>query len=149
MSAVVPLPRREFADGLITALATATGRPVGDGVVPDGATVPYLVVHSIDGGSWLGAPFLGDETEAELVWQVDSVGERRDQAEWMADKVRETILGRANNATTWSTALTAPSGWKVNGRRSEAPPGPATPAGAPPDTIWSVAERFVLFCVYA
>ncbi|MFI6469844.1 hypothetical protein ACIBL5_06200 [Streptomyces sp. NPDC050516] len=78
-------------------IARATGRPCGLGKLPlaDGkpATVPYTVLYPL-GGQVGGAPLADVSEDAILVYQLTSVAERADQAEWMADRVRRAVLER-------------------------------------------------------
>ena len=78
-----------------TFLATETERPVGVVDMPDAATVPYAIVYPVD--DVLSGPPLWDPfADTEFTFQVTSVGERWDQARWMADRVRRVLLDRVN-----------------------------------------------------
>lgn len=82
---------RPHSAGVLAALET-TGKPVGDGVAPDGAAPPYTVLYDIPGGSIDGT--MGDP-DADAIWayQVTSIGATADQARWMADKNTVALSG--------------------------------------------------------
>lgn len=79
---MITASQRRHTDGVIAALEAA-GLTVGDGEA-EGAP-PYVVVHSIPGGSAFGSLEEPHE-DAELVYQVTCVGTTREQAEWLADR---------------------------------------------------------------
>ncbi|MFD3511932.1 hypothetical protein [Streptomyces sp. NPDC058657] len=91
-------------------LAVATGRPCGFGSLPVVAgkpvPVPYTVLYAL-GGTVSGAPLADRGEDAELVYQVTAVGGRADQAQWLADKVRQAVLARAATGQ-WSNPLVIP-----------------------------------------
>ncbi|MFJ4010319.1 hypothetical protein [Streptomyces sp. NPDC090026] len=98
------IDREQFSASLRLMLAKATGRPCGLGSLPlvDGspAPVPYIVLYP-QGGRVHGAPLADRSEDADLVYQVTSVGARTDQAEWMAGRVERAVLER-----------TAVGGWR-------------------------------------
>lgn len=91
-------------------IAKATGRPCGLGKLPltngKPAEVPYTVLYPL-GGSARGAPLADSSEDAELVYQLTSVGGRTDQAEWMADRGRRAVLERAPSGA-WRYPLDIP-----------------------------------------
>lgn len=89
---------------LVAFLAALTGRPVGEATAPlvNGlpAVPPYAIVYPLAGGTTWGPMLEGPDEGAQLPYQITSVGLRSDQATWMADKVRQAILGRTNGSLT-------------------------------------------------
>ncbi len=85
--------RRTFYDAILAAAATA-GFPVGDGKAPTGVTPPYAVIYPLDAADRNG-PF--NDPEADVIWefQITSVGETREQAHGVADKVRTVLTPSA------------------------------------------------------
>ena len=90
-----------LTDGVISALASGTGFPIGDAAAPKGAALPYANVQMIGDAVREGsmAELLKD---ADLVTeiQVTSVGESRTQAQWMSGQVRDEFVA---SAITWAT----------------------------------------------
>lgn len=91
------IERARVTAALQTMLATATGKPCGRGRLPlvDGrpALLPYTVLYA-QGGPVDGAPLADKSEDGRLVYQVTVVAARADQAEWLADRVRQVLLGR-------------------------------------------------------
>lgn len=98
----------------------ATGRPCGLGELPrvrgksgewGPAAVPYAILDSLPGE--FGGPPLWD-WHADVAWtyQVTSVGEREDQVQWLADRVRVGVVGR--DGDQWTYDLTLPHMRVVN-----------------------------------
>jgi hypothetical protein len=85
---------RELTNALINILE-ADGLTVGDGIAPD-ATPPYVVVYGQpdDGRTGTGSDPYADVRHS---YQVTSVGQYRDQAEWAADKTRAAL-----HAASWT-----------------------------------------------
>lgn len=88
---------------LVDFLAAQTGRPVGRAAAPvnvDGspADPPYAVVWPLTGGATWGPTYDGPDEGADLPYQVTSVGLRDDQAEWLADRVRQAMLARSDGS---------------------------------------------------
>lgn len=111
------LPDRKITDALITMLETATGKQIGDARAPEPTTddtpdYPYAVLVSL-GRTQSSGSIAAPHSDVSIMYQVTSVGENRDQADWMADKVREAILGR--NSTGFTNALSG-SGWRCTFR---------------------------------
>ncbi|MGI8426217.1 MAG: hypothetical protein ACR2M4_06395 [Actinomycetota bacterium] len=147
MPSATILDRREFTANLRTALATATGRPIGNHVAPDppaGAnspSVPYGILYAVGGGGFGGPEFASPTADAAVVYQVTSIGIRPDQVEWLADRVRKTILGRDVNGA-FVTAITAPTGYVLGDRWPDAGAGPIDPGD---NSLYSLAERYVFW----
>lgn len=138
-----------------TALVTWLGdavAPCGDGAKPDGSGwagapnissfVPYLIAHSIPGGSFDGS--IEDlHYDAELVWQINSYGSSKAEAEQLADRARVALLAQA-------LPPLAIGGRTVVTVSSEGPAGAARPdtdtasrvTGLAQPSIWWTFERF-------
>lgn len=133
------------ARGPITAwfiqlLVNGTGKLIGDHKAPANSSVPYGVVYAIDGGEEWGA-LNRPESDAVMPFQVTSVGARRDQAEWMADRVRMTVLHRDVNGL-FLVQLAPPAGTVIQDRRPQGGRGSIDKNG----DVHEVAERFEI-CV--
>lgn len=102
---------------------------------------PYSVLYSIPGGLLDGPPLGAPAVDAIFVYQVSSIGLRRDQADWMADTVRRTLLSR-NPAGIWQVPLQAPDGWVISARLAEGNTAGVSVDGQPPYRIFRVDERF-------
>jgi len=89
------IDQRTALTDVATFITTSVGRPVGVVDMPEGATVPYAVVYPID-DVFSGPPLWDPFADVEFTFQVTSVGERWDQARWMADHVRRALLDRVN-----------------------------------------------------
>lgn len=104
------IDRGPVSKALQAMIAKATGRPCGLGSLPlvngQPASVPYTVLYPL-GGPVGGAPLAGQSEDAGLVYQLTSVASRTDQAEWMADRGRRAVLGRASSGT-WLNPLEVP-----------------------------------------
>lgn len=97
--------RRPVTEALVAFLAAQTGKPVGRATAPlaaDGtpAAPPFAIVYPLPGGDTWGPTYDGPDEGAALPYQVTAVGLRADQAEWLADKVRQAMVRRTNGALT-------------------------------------------------
>ncbi|WP_406349586.1 hypothetical protein OHB10_32200 [Streptomyces sp. NBC_01597] len=108
MTARLPVTR-----ALAALLEHATGRPCGIGELPRvqgksgwvPAPVPYTILDSLP--AEFGGPPLWDwHADAAWSYQITSVGERGDQVEWLADRVRAGVVGRTDGH--WSHDLHVP-----------------------------------------
>lgn len=88
--------RRPLTAALVQFLANRTGRPIGEGTAPFDAQVPYAVVYPLPGGNTWGPTYTGPDEGADVPYQVTCVGLRDDQAQWMADRVRQAMVGRTD-----------------------------------------------------
>lgn len=134
--------RRIVTAALLDLLETTT-LPIGDHTAPaEVAGKPWAVLYSIPGGEQSTANLAAVEDGTDLIYQVSSVGRRRDQAEWMADLIRAVIVGRTAGAftATWP----AMAGLKVADRQMWGGVGGVEPSGEAPHRVWSVAERFLI-----
>ncbi|HEX5566597.1 MAG TPA: hypothetical protein VFY14_06650 [Streptomyces sp.] len=126
------IDRRQVTKALLALTPAATGLPCGDGAAPvGGVEPPYYVLYALH-ATYSGAPFADLHEDASLVYQWTCVsgpdktrpGSRgsRDQAEWMADKVRRALLGRDRTTGAWLHPLTVP-GAHCTGRSLDTEPG--------------------------
>jgi hypothetical protein len=134
--------RRPVTAAFIELLET-TGLPIGDHVAPgEVAGKPWAIVYSIPGGALRDDNLAAVEKGTDLVYQVTSVGRRRDQAEWMADRARTTVIARTSSGFT--TAWPMMTGAEAADRQLLGGLGGAEPSGKAPHQVWSVAERFLI-----
>ncbi|MEK2474044.1 hypothetical protein [Streptomyces noursei] len=91
-------------------LTAATGKPCGRGRLPlvggQPASLPYTVLYP-QGGLTDGAPLADRAEDARLVYQMTVVAARTDQAEWLADRVRQALLGRTSSGQ-WVNPIPVP-----------------------------------------
>lgn len=127
--------------------ADPVGYGVGDHGAPEDvafpAGYPYWTVYSIPGGGYSGPPMGAHEADASYVYQVDSVGLTRDQAESMGSRAHNRVSGRGIGGA-YAAAAEHPSGMVVSDRISEGSPGAPVPEGSYPNEVWTVSERFVI-----
>ena len=84
---------RTIYDALLTRLASETGKNIGDTQAPTVVTLPYAVVYPL-GDDPAERGVLGDPTQSTVVeFQVTSIGDTRDQAQWMANEVAVALSG--------------------------------------------------------
>ncbi|NEW72594.1 hypothetical protein [Streptomyces rhizosphaericus] len=96
MTARLPVTR-----ALADLVEHATGRPCGIGELPrvqgksgwEVASTPYTVLDSLP-AEFTGPPLWDWHADAAWSYQITSVGERVDQVEWLADRVRVGVVGR-------------------------------------------------------
>jgi hypothetical protein len=117
--------------------------PVGDHNAPDPLEYPYRVVWSVPGGSVSGPPLGESAADADLVYQVDSVGLTREQAERLAARTRRTVAGRLPDGS-FHAAAEPPSGLSVSDRILDGSAGSPIVEGTRPNEVWTVSERFVI-----
>ncbi len=123
------------------ALVAGTGRSCGYGTAPvaadkpTGNQAPYSVLYPI-GGTSSGPPFGDADGDGRMLYQVTSIGTTAEQCEWMADKVRTALLGRAKGA--FATSITA-VGHTVVGRELDKEDGVAVVS-----SVYSYVQRFIL-----
>lgn len=122
---------------LLVALATS-GLAGGDheAPVPTPTDEPYWLLEYLWSTTW-GPPLVDHNESAVVVYQVTSVGQRRDQVERCRDRLRQTILGRTPTGA-YLTAI-APAGLAVIDRDHD--------SSAPVDivdTVVTASERYRL-----
>lgn len=83
---------RDLTTAVVDALEAAdltVGRAEAPSTVPAGAG--YVIVYPITGGTFDG-DIQFPHSEADAAYQLTSIGDTAEQCEWVADKVRTTIL---------------------------------------------------------
>ena len=110
----------------VLALLQGAGLTVYDAEAAEGATPPYVVVYPatdvLDGT--MGEPY----ADADRTLQVNAIGRSRQQAQWTADKVAQTLLGTPHRNVTVSGRALRGAIRHVGGRwlgRDEDTAGPA------------------------
>lgn len=143
--------RDQITDGVIQLLERGTAKRVGDHKAPyrfpedtEDEFYPYCIVYSVPGGSLYGS-LANQHEDAELTFQVTSVGLTRSQAEWMADRVRNTwCLQQVGGA--YQVPFQDPTGWHICSRIVQNGfVGAVDREGDPPTEVWSIPERFSLY----
>jgi hypothetical protein len=80
---------------LLTRLRTGSGKQIGDGrsPYPQGSTpaYPYGVMYPIPSGPRDG-PLADPHADLTLVYQVTCIGQQREQARWLADRIINDLL---------------------------------------------------------
>ncbi len=133
---------------LAALLVKATGRPCGVGELPclqgesgewEPAAVPYTVLDSLP-GSFSGPPL--EDWHADVAWsyQATSVGARGDQVQWLADRVREGVVGRRDGR--WAYDLHVSQG-RVIDRELDHDAG-GEPSVSAAGAIVSYVQRFTI-----
>ncbi len=83
---------RLLTNAVLTKLKTNSGSfKIGDGQAPADTTRPYAVLYSLDENERDGDMATIDVT-GWFEYQITSVGDTREQAEWLADLLRTLIL---------------------------------------------------------
>lgn len=138
-------PRLPLTRALVELIRERTGRPCGWSALPtDGRGVPvatpYTVLDSLPALGFDGPGF--SDWHADVLWtyQVTSVGDRGDQVEWLADRIRDTVVGRAGDG--WRTPLRI-AGQRVIDRELTAD-GAGEPAEGSQGSIVTYVQRFTL-----
>lgn len=144
MSSVDTGPIVEWLRALLEA---GTNRAVGDTESPfknpSKADFPYSILYAIPGGSFWGPHFTAPDGNADLVFQVSSMGLRPDQARHQADAVRRTLVARQADGS-FQVKLDPPQGYEISDR---------VPAGGPPEemvesqytpTVYTIPERYII-----
>lgn len=92
-------PRLPLNESLKTVLKQYTNVPVAVASPPlddngNQESYPYVVIYPILGGGYSGPAFCGGTQDVSWHYQITTYGERDDQVELIADRVREAIIGR-------------------------------------------------------
>ncbi|MEU0722878.1 hypothetical protein [Streptomyces sp. NPDC006140] len=126
----------------------ATGRPCGVGELPrvqgtsgewKPAAVPYTILDSLP-GEFSGPPLWDWHADAVWTYQVTSVGEREDQVQWLADRVRAGVVGRSGDQ--WTHDLRVPEA-RVIDRELDHDAG-GEPSVSAAGVIVSYVQRFTI-----
>lgn len=141
-------PRLPVTRALAALIEKATGRPCGIGELPrveresgewEAAPAPYTVLDSLP-GTFTGPPLEDWQADAAWSYQVTSIGERGDQVQWLADRVRDGVVGRHDD--TWAYDLRISQG-RVIDRELEHDSGGETAVSAA-GAIVSYVQRFTI-----
>ncbi|MGW3031185.1 hypothetical protein ACWDCB_08105 [Streptomyces sp. NPDC001178] len=108
MTARLPVTR-----ALVALIERTTGCPCGIGELPrvqeksgwEPSPVPYTILDSLP-AEFSGPPLWDWHADVAWSYQVTSVGERTDQVEWLADRVRAGVVGRTDGH--WTHELRVP-----------------------------------------
>jgi len=137
--------RRLVTASVVAVLQGAATFPVGDGRAPDEVSGrPWAIVYSIDGGRLLDDNLGAREHSTDLVYQVTSIGRRRDQAEWAADLCRRTMLARTPAGAFQVVWPAVAAGVVVVDRQLLGPVGGVKSDGNPPHDVHSTTERYIV-----
>lgn len=119
---------------LVEWIARHCGSPVGDATAPhsgdDVANVadpPYAILYPVNGGDLYGPPMGFRAADATFEYQVTTVGLRRDHTQWLGNRIREVIIGQAEDFS-FRYPLIVP-GMVVMDRVLSGPPGGVAPEG--------------------
>lgn len=96
--------RRKVIDALVALIEDKSDRRVGVAVAPvdiqgNQAELPYATIYPVDGLAFSGPPMCGPHEDVRFDFQINSFGKRHDQAEWLADLIREIIVGKDENGS--------------------------------------------------
>lgn len=135
------ISRRLVTASFVQLLVTGTAMPIGLRKAPTLVDKkPWGIVHVIEGGGFSGAPLYDPDSDAAFVYQVDSVGRSEDQAQWMDDLVRSTVLARSLGA--FQVAFPAVAAAKVIDRRPDTTAGGLITEGEKPNEIFTIPSRY-------
>jgi hypothetical protein len=108
-----PAIARSPVTAAVVAALGATGKPVGDGVLPDASWVgqpmapgsvfePFTVVSELSASrSW--GPIGDSQADWQLPYMVESFGLSREQCSWMANRARIAIIAMSGTDVTDGT----------------------------------------------
>ncbi|WP_030186168.1 hypothetical protein [Streptomyces capuensis] len=147
------IEKRLVTSAVAALLGTATALPVGKGSIPRTSTgfkaPPYYVLAVVD-VTVPGAPYADEHEDIEIVYQVTSVsgpvpGQSAsygtlEQAEGLADKARQALIGRDPATGLWLHSIDL-TGASCTCRELETEPGATND---PADGIISYVQRFRL-----
>jgi hypothetical protein len=119
------------------------GSKCGDHKSPAIAVHPYPVLYSIPGGTVSGPPLADAQADADLVYQLDSVGRTRDQAEELAGRMLNWVVGRARDGK-FLVVTANPDGHIIHDRIAEGSIGAPLAEGTQPNEVYTVSQRFVI-----
>jgi hypothetical protein len=133
--------RRKLTQAIKLMLEDVTGRDVGITTAPrdienEHQDYPYIVLHPISGGLYGGPAFCGFQEDVTYDYQINAHGQQWDQAEWLADLVREAIIAR-DELGNLVNEVVFPN-HKVMDQHVVGPTGKLENAGQ----IWTVQETF-------
>jgi hypothetical protein len=95
---------RLLTDAVAARLAAQTGKSVGEGERPEGASPPYAVVHPAPTRATHGG--LTDPNQIrQNTFHVVYVGDTVDEAQWMQEKCQQALLGWAPTVTGFTPGV--------------------------------------------
>jgi hypothetical protein len=133
-----------FTNGFIAMLRAQVdgdGDPlrIGDAQAPESSDgvveMPYAAVYPRDGNEMTGESLRNPHTHVELIYEVRSVGYKREAAEYMRDLIRTAVLGRNASSTAYANAIAATG---IGIARRWVVFGSVTREG----TIWNASDEF-------
>jgi hypothetical protein len=133
---------------LAALIEQATGRPCGVAELPrvrgesgewKPASAPYTILDSLP-GAFTGPPLWDWHADAAWTYQVTSVGERGDQVQWLADRVRAGVVGRSGGH--WAYDLDVPQARVIDRELDHDAGGEASVSAA--GAIVSYVQRFTI-----
>lgn len=145
---IVTPPRNLVTDFLLGLIRSQLVGPLADLTCGDARAqqnaagnllYPYHVVYSISGGLVSGPGLGAAQADAQFVYQVDSVGRTRSQAEKAADRVRNWIVGRTS-AGVFVVQAPDPDGLQISDRIVDGTPGAPLQEGQPPNEVFTVSD---------
>lgn len=92
---IAPLPASPLIQALLAMIriSVGSGCPIHWGGAPQTAAPPFAVVYPDSGVLTAGERTLANNGPNELRFQITSVGQTPDQAQWVADKTSAAVLG--------------------------------------------------------
>ncbi|MER5546490.1 hypothetical protein ACWDBP_35010 [Streptomyces sp. NPDC001233] len=141
-------PRLPVTRALAALITDATGRPCGIGELPlvqgksgdwKPAAAPYTILDSLP-GEFSGPPLADWQADAAWSYQVTSVGERGDQVQWLADRVRNGVVGRRDGS--WAHDLHVAQGRVIDRELAHDAGGETSVSAA--GAIVSYVQRFTI-----
>ena len=87
---------RVLTDDILSVVAAATGKQLGDGTAPATPVFPYAVLYPLPSPDHAGDLTTPDRDRGWL-YQVTSVGATREQTQWMADEIETAMAGETFN----------------------------------------------------
>ncbi|MFG2227659.1 hypothetical protein [Streptomyces sp. NPDC048644] len=133
---------------LAALLEQATGRPCGLGELPRvqeqpgqwvAAAAPYTILDALP-ADFSGPGLWNWHADASWSYQVTSVGERADQVQWLADRVRVGVIGRTDDR--WARDLRVPEARVIDREVTYDAAGELAVSAA--GTIVSYVQRFTI-----
>ncbi len=82
---------RVLTDAVLAVLVAAGTEKIGDATAPADDARPYAVLYPMDDSERDG-DFVDTQRTAWFEYQITSVGDTREQAEWLADRLRTVLL---------------------------------------------------------
>ncbi|MER8002098.1 hypothetical protein [Streptomyces sp. NPDC095613] len=103
------------------------------------AVVPYMILDSLP-ATFTGPPLWDWHADVAWTYQVTSIGERDDQVQWLADRARHGLIGRAGNQ--WAYDLQVPEAAVIDRELEHEAGGDPTVSAA--GSIVSYVQRFTI-----